>query len=34
MKDKSGETPVRLVLHKRDEGQISRFPNEISPSYA
>jgi hypothetical protein len=26
MKDKSGEFPVRLVLHKVDEGQIRRFP--------
>jgi hypothetical protein len=32
MKDKSGEYPVRLVLHKRDERQIRRFLIEISPS--
>jgi hypothetical protein len=32
MKDKSGEFPVRLVLHKRDERQIRRIPSEISPS--
>jgi hypothetical protein len=32
MKDKSGEFPVILVLHKPDERQIRRIPNEISPS--
>jgi hypothetical protein len=26
MKDKSGEFPLRLVLHKGDEGQIRRVP--------
>jgi hypothetical protein len=32
MKDKSGEFLMRLVLHKRDEGQIRRVLSEISPS--
>lgn len=32
MKDKSGELPMRLVLHMRDERQIGRVPSEISPS--
>jgi hypothetical protein len=33
MKDKSGEFPEGLVLHKHDERQIRRVPREISPSY-
>ena len=32
MKNKSGEFPVKLVLHKRDEGHIRKFLIEISPS--